>query len=87
MQFAVQVSYITGRNWHRLLSGGGIVAVFLTIRLAQLATPGVLLVEFLVAAAILLSAWIARRIGVLDDRNRVVADALGSLVALAGLLL
>lgn len=87
MQFAVQMGYLLrGRvNSPAIVGGGGVVAVFTAIRIAQSATAGVLIVELVVAAVIL--ALTLRTYG-RNSRSasiRVVAGAIGSVLAFGGL--
>ncbi len=76
MQYAVQAGYVTGRP---ALRGGGVVLLFVGIRIAQGAAASILLVEILVAAGVLA---LPRRGGL---AGRTTGAVLGSLVAFAGL--
>ncbi len=89
MQFAVQMGYLLrGRVNHPAIVGGGVlVAVFAAIRTAQLASVGVLIVELVVAAAILVITVHTGGRGSRAASVRVIAGALGSLLAFGGLAL
>lgn len=89
MQFAVQMPYLLQGRVSRpaIVGGGGVVAVFALIRLAQSATVGVLVVELFVAAAIVAlvsNLYGPNRWGV---KTRVISGIIGSVLAFAGLAL
>lgn len=91
MQLAVQMGcLLRGRvNHPSMVGGGGILALFLAIRVAQSATAGVLFVEFLVASvslAIALGLY-APASRTATAQTRITAGAIGSLLAFAGLAL
>ncbi len=84
MQLAVQLGFLLrGRVAHpAIIGGGGLMAVFVLIRVVQAATAAVLFVEVLVCVAILLLS--------LRTRNadfRTVASAVASLLAYVSLAL
>ena len=87
MQFAVQMPYLL-HGWGSkaaIAGGGGVIAVFILIRIAQAAPVGVLIVELFVATAIL--ALVVKVCGPKGRglRTRVIAGILGSALAFAGL--
>lgn len=87
MQLAVQMSCLLRGRVERAAAagGGGIIAVFLAIRIAQSATAGVLFVEFLVAVlAMAISLPVYARSSN-SRKSRIFAGALGSALAFAGL--
>jgi hypothetical protein len=88
MQYAVQAAMLMhGSALVRgLMGGGAIVAVFMLIRVAQSAAISVLVVEVLVAAAVIalvMSAFGARKP---SPGTRAIAGVGGSLLAVAGLV-
>jgi hypothetical protein len=87
MQFAVQMPYLLQGRVPKpaIAGGGGVIAVFMLIRIAQSATVGVLIVELFVATAIL--ALVLKLCGpkCREARTRVIAGILGSALAFAGL--
>ena len=95
MQYAVQMAGLTGgppatRAFGSVIGGGSVMLVFVLIRVAQSATAGVLLVELLVASAVLaISATVqdqsGRAISPSDTMARALVAALSSLAAYAGL--
>lgn len=87
IQYAVQMAYLSGGSAVRrtLLGGGSVVLVFVLIRIAQSATAGVLLVEVLVAAAVLALASGVHDSSGRDLRARVLSAAVSSVLAYAGL--
>ncbi len=87
MQLAAQLAcLLQGRvRLPAIVGGGSIVAVFTMIRIAQSATTGVLIVELAVAAAALAIALHAYRGSSRNTTARVVASALGSVLAFGGL--
>jgi hypothetical protein len=87
MQFAVQMAcLLRGRMAKPAIVGGGsIVLVFTVIRISQSATAAVLIVELAVAGAALALALQACGRGSREASVRVIAGALGSVLAFAGL--
>lgn len=84
MQMAVQIGFLVGGKAARpeLFGSGGLIAVFLLIRIVQAASVKVLLVEVVVSAAILLLT-----LGTLRNRPPHLASAIASLLAYASLAL
>jgi len=77
MQFAVQAPYLQESRW----ASWALVAIFLIIRVFQAATAGVLALELVVAIAILIFMHALRE----RIHSRVLAGAIGSLLAFGGL--
>lgn len=89
MQFAVQMPYLLEGRVARpaIMGGGGMVLIFLLVRVIQSATASVLLVEVVVALAILgLVAGVGGS-GPAGLGKRLAVGAIGSALALAGLAL
>ena len=84
MQLAVQTGFFLRRKVARgeLFGSGGLIAVFLLIRVVQAASLRVLLVEVLVSVAILLLT-----LGSLRNRPPYLASAIASVLAYASLAL
>ncbi len=77
---------VAGRTLYRAATGGAlIVTVFAFIRILQMATTRILVVELVVAAAILALAIIVCRTGPQNTAARTAIAALASLMAYAGL--
>lgn len=87
MQIAVQMAYLMqGRvPYPQIIGGGGIVALFLVIRLRQSATAGVLILEMFVALAILPLVLRICGSAARGPWHRALAGVLGSALAFAGL--
>lgn len=87
MHLAVQMPYLLqGRVWHpAIVGGGGIIAVFMLIRITQSPTAGVLIVELITAATILALVLSVCSPSARGSGTRVIAGVLGSALAFVGL--
>ena len=88
MQYAVQLMcLLRGRvQWPSLTGAGVVVGVFTLIRIAQSASVQVLAVELVIAALVLWCALTVYDTGTRGPVMRVIAAALGSVLAFAGLV-
>lgn len=83
MHWAAQMATLAGR---RVRAGGGMILLFLAIRVAQDATAKVLLVEAIVSVAVVSLALLAHGHGPGTWRTRAGAAIVGSLLAYGGLV-
>lgn len=89
IQFAVQMPYLLKDRVARpvLVGGGGMIAIFMLIRISQSATVSVLLVELVVAVIVLALVQQIIPPSASGAKARMLAGMLGSTLAFAGLVL